>query len=240
MVGSRKLVPLKPGQVRRTTKPDAPEFGPAMQALPDDVPNPTNPKVTRSWRAFVLNLFLVAPSLGGERAGKGASEAARLAGFGAYYPDGSFKSTPDSMSSIAWKLRHDPRVQLAIQEEVRNHIRGAAPEVLSRLLHVADDTFHKDHVKAIGMLLDRSAPIETMHTVKVEHKDVFDDPGRLAALMRFLIQSGATREGLISKFGNASAPMIDRVLSGQPIDAEFDEVETPEVSDGTEGLEDVL
>jgi hypothetical protein len=228
----KKLAPLKPGQVVRRTKSGEPEWGPAMHELMQahpDTPNPKRPGMNRSYAAFVLNLFLVPPKLGGHKAGRGAAEAARLAGFG------TETSNAETMASIAYQLRSDPLVQAAIAEEVVNHIKGAAPEVVQHLMSVADDAFHKDRVKALGMLLDRSAPIQTMHTVTVKREsDLFDDLGRLARLMRYLHESGVPRAGLIAKFGSAQTPLIDRVISGQPIDADFQEV------DGTEGLEDVL
>jgi hypothetical protein len=119
--------------------------GPAMLALPSN-----------RHRAFVRALYQVKPGHGMY------VRAAKLAGFG------SPSSTPQSMATIASRLKSDERVIAAIGEEDLKHIRGAAPRALRALDHLVDTPNHKDHARGIAMVLDRAHPLETVHNVKVE------------------------------------------------------------------------
>lgn len=120
--------------------------GPAMKALPSD-----------RHRAFVRALYQVKPGHGMY------VKAAKLAGFG------SPTSTPQSMATIASRLKSDERVIAAISEEDQKHIRGAAPRALRALDRLIETPGHKDHARGIAMVLDRVLPLETQHTVKVQH-----------------------------------------------------------------------
>jgi phage terminase small subunit len=120
--------------------------GPAMKALPTD-----------RHRAFVRALYTVKP-------GHGANvKAAKLAGFGCP------TSTPGSMATIASRLAHDERVLEAIAEEDQKRIRASAPRAISALSRLVETPGHKDHARGIAMVLDRVHPVETQHTVKVQH-----------------------------------------------------------------------
>ncbi|MBY9051395.1 hypothetical protein K7462_29400 [Pseudomonas fluorescens] len=57
----------------------------------------------------------------------------------------------------------------AIEEEDKKYIRSRAPRALSALGRLIEDPRHKDHARGIAMVLDRTAPAETQHTVKVQH-----------------------------------------------------------------------
>src|SRR5580698_200728 len=105
--------PKKPRGKRRELAPLEPvdaKDGPAMLALPTD-----------RHRAFVRALYQVKPGHGMY------VRAAKVAGFGS--PD----STPQSMATIASRLKSDERVMRAISEEDQKHIRGAAPRALRAL-----------------------------------------------------------------------------------------------------------
>jgi hypothetical protein len=120
--------------------------GPAMLALPTD-----------RHRAFVRALYQVKP-------GHGANvKAAKLAAFG------TPSSSPQSMATIASRLAHDERVLEAIREEDEKRIRSSAPRAISALSRLVENPRHKDHARGIAMVLDRVHPLETQHTVKVEH-----------------------------------------------------------------------
>jgi hypothetical protein len=71
--------------------------GPKMQALPTD-----------RHRAFVRALYQVRPGHGA------AVKAAKMAGFG------TAESSPQSMATIASRLKHDDRVLEAIERRTRN------------------------------------------------------------------------------------------------------------------------
>jgi hypothetical protein len=145
--------------------------GPAMKALPSD-----------RHRAFVRALYTVRPGHGAQ------VKAATLAGFG------TAESKPASMATIASRLAHDERVLEAIAEEDKKYIRSRAPRALSALGRLIEDPRHKDHARGIAMVLDRTAPVETQHTVKVQH----DASERLVATASVLkrIADLAARAGL--------------------------------------------
>ena len=127
--------------------PEGTDWGAAMKALPSD-----------RHRAFVLALYQVSP-------GHGANvKAAKLAGFG------TSRSSPESWSSIAYALAHDERVQEAIHEMDQKMIRAAAPRALRAMVGLIEDPEHKDHARAIGMALDRTHPVQTVHTVNVNQR----------------------------------------------------------------------
>ncbi|OAF11775.1 hypothetical protein AYJ54_07905 [Bradyrhizobium centrolobii] len=123
------------------------EDGPAMKALPTD-----------RHRLFVRALYQVKPGHGAQ------VKAARMAGWG------SPTSTPKTMSVIASRLAHDPRVQAALYEEDQKRIRATAPRAIKALAALVEDPKHRDHARGIAMVLDRLHPIETTHKVTVEHE----------------------------------------------------------------------
>jgi hypothetical protein len=141
--------PRKPAKARREVEPLEPidaQDGPKMKALPSD-----------RHRAFVRALYQVKP-------GHGASvKAAKLAGFG------TPTSSPQSMATIGSRLAHDERVLDAILEEDEKHIRSSAPRALRALSHLIETPSHKDHARGIGMVLDRTYPVESVHNVKIRH-----------------------------------------------------------------------
>jgi hypothetical protein len=155
----RELAPLSPLENIGT------EDGPKMKALPND-----------RWRAFVLSLYEV-------KAGWGAkARAAKMAGFGCE------TSTSQTMANIGNRLMHDERILEAIHEVDGKRIRGIAPRGVRALEHLIETPGHRDHARAIGMLLDRVHPAETVHNVNVKHdatpnfKDTAQVMARIAEL----------------------------------------------------------
>ena len=121
--------------------------GPKMQALPTD-----------RHRAFVRALYEVKPGFGF------GVKAAKLSGWGCE------NSSAQSMATIASRLMHDERVLEAIHEEDRKRIRASAPRAIRSLQSLLEDSTHREHGRAIGMVLDRVHPAETTHMVKVQHE----------------------------------------------------------------------
>jgi phage terminase small subunit len=120
-------------------------YGPAMSALND------------RQRAFVA-AFFEAPRKHGA-----ASFAARAAGYG------SPTSSVQSIASIASRLCSDEKIQRAIQEESRKYVTTLGPMAVRALKNLLGTPKHKDHGRAVGILMDRIAPVESTHTVKVTH-----------------------------------------------------------------------
>jgi hypothetical protein len=140
----------KPSGPRRELPPminiDA-EEGPAMARLPSD-----------RHRAFVRALYQVPAGIGY------GSTAARMSGWGCE------DSSPSSMSTIASRLMHDERVLAAVHEEDRKRIRASAPRAIRALSQLIEDPDSRNHVRAVQMIMDRTHPVETSHTVTVEHR----------------------------------------------------------------------
>ncbi|UPJ69883.1 hypothetical protein [Bradyrhizobium sp. 187] len=136
----------KPRRELEPLEPIDAKDGPKMQALPSD-----------RHRAFVRALYAVRPGHGA------AVKAAKLAGFG------TAESSPQSMATIASRLKHDERVLEAIEEEDKKFIRASAPRAITALSRLIEDPRHKDHARGIGMVLDRVHPAETVHNVKLNH-----------------------------------------------------------------------
>jgi hypothetical protein len=161
----------RPGE-RREFAPLEPvdaQDGPAMKALPSD-----------RHRAFVRALYQVKPGHGMY------VKAAKLGGFG------SPTSTPQSMATIASRLKSDERVIAAISEEDQKHIRGAAPRALRALDRLIETPGHKDHARGIAMVLDRTMPLETVHSVTVAHKhDVTPDAKETAQILQRISELAA-------------------------------------------------
>jgi hypothetical protein len=162
----------RPKGERRELAPLEPvdaQDGPAMKALPSD-----------RHRAFVRALYQVKPGHGMY------VKAAKLAGFG------SPTSTPQSMATIASRLKSDERVIAAIGEEDQKHIRGAAPRALRALDRLIETPNHKDHARGIAMVLDRAMPLETVHNVTAAHKhDVTPDAKETAQILQRIAELAA-------------------------------------------------
>ena len=162
------------------------EDGPAMKALPTD-----------RHRAFVRALYQVKPGHGCQ------VKAARLAGWG------SPTSTPKTMSVIASRLAHDPRVQAALYEEDQKRIRATAPRAINALAALVENPKHRDHARGIAMVLDRVHPAETSHKLTVEHGgEVKLSASEMAKVMERI-------EALCSKF--AVALPAPKIIEGKAV-----------------------
>jgi len=184
------------------------ELGPAMKALPND-----------QWRDFVYHFV----NLTGQRGAQVA--AARAAGF-------SKDSNPSNAAKRAYFLAHDQRMIAAIAEESKKILRVAYPEGAAALINLIRNPEHRDHGRAIAMLLDRVFPAETKHNVEVVHKTIDPDQEALEEL-RALRHIGASREKLIELFGGnglsrleklEAAELERRAMSAKVIDGEAVEI----------------
>ena len=168
-----------------TRKQEWGELGPAMKALPND-----------RWRAFV-DCYLL------EKPGRGAqANAARKAGFG------NPKTSALSMTQIAWRMLRDERIVAAIAEELRKMLRAGAPEAVKALQNIIRDPSHKDHGRAIGIVLSRTDPETTHQHIDITHRNI--DP-QLEAIeeLRALRQLGTSREKMLELFGGNGLARIE-------------------------------
>jgi hypothetical protein len=121
------------------------KLGPKMQAL------------TEKQRNFIIAMFTV-------RQGHGAAvRAARAAEFG------TPSSSPQSMATIASRLMHTDAIIEAMREYGEQFLKAAGPTALRALERLILTPGHKGHERAVSAVVDRLYPIETQHTVKVEH-----------------------------------------------------------------------
>jgi hypothetical protein len=165
-------------------KQDWGQLGPAMKNLPND-----------EWRAFAEHYVT-------EKPGHGAlAAAARKAGFGK-------NSTPTNVAKIAWRMSRDERMIAAIAELSRAIIRVGAPQAANAVMALIRDPKHKDHARAIEIVLSRSDPAESRHKMEVIHKTVDPDQEALEEL-RALRQLGTPRPTLIELFGHNGLDRIE-------------------------------
>jgi phage terminase small subunit len=162
---------------RRSLAENWGQLGPAMRALPSN-----------RWRAFVEFYLLEEPGHGAQAA------AARKAGFG------RSASKPSTMARIASRLMRDERVVAALAEESKKIVRGGAPEASKALLALVRDPSHKDHARAIGMVLARTDPEVTRNDINVNHR-IIDPDQEAVEELRALRELGTSREKLLELFG---------------------------------------
>jgi phage terminase small subunit len=170
--------------MRRPKRED--ELGPAMLALKE------------RQRAFVTCLLLEPPGHGAQ------VNAARRAGYG------TAKTKPVHMANIASRLVRHPKVLAAIVEESRKMLRTGSPEAVNALLAMIRDPNHKGHVRAVGMMLERTDPTVYHQHVTVERRQSEEEMIEFAR--RFAKELGVDESRLLG---------CNRLL---PIDAEFVEV----------------
>lgn len=191
------------------------ELGPAMRAL------------SAKHRCFVeFYIFELLHNKNKDAIGAKAA-AARKAGYGR--PN----SKPKAVGDIAWRLMQDPRILAAIAEESRNLVRGGAPEAVAALLNLVRDPEHKDHARAIAMVLDRTDPITTHQQIDVTHRHVDPEQEEIEEL-RALRSLGTSREKLLELFGGNGLARLEkleaqdtarRANEAKVIDAEAVEIE---------------
>jgi phage terminase small subunit len=166
----------EPIESREPEKQDWGELGPAMQAL------------TEMKRNFVRALVTDA------KPGHGAlTRAAAVAGFGK-------NSKRATLSKHAHHLSRDEKAIAAIAEESRKVIRVGHPEAVAALFNLVRNPEHRDHARALAMVIDRCDPTVTKHSVDVTHRTIDPDREALEELQA-LRQLGATREKLLEFFG---------------------------------------
>jgi hypothetical protein len=172
-------------------KEDWGQLGPCMRALPNN-----------RWRAYVEYYLLEKPGHGSQTA------AARRAG------SGTPKTTPLNMARIASRLMRDERMVAAVAEEARKIVRGGAPEAAKALLALVRDPKHRDHGRAIAMILARTDPEVTKHDLQVTHRILDPDMEALEEL-RALRHVGAPREKLIELFGGNGLARLERLEAAE-------------------------
>jgi hypothetical protein len=181
------------------------EIGPAMRAL------------SARHRQAVIELF----NTGGNR-----TAALRRCGYG---------GSPKNLNSHASKFFSDRRVRAAIREECAARLEYLEPEIIEAVRTIANNTKFKpaDRLRALGLLWDRSRPIESKHTIAVEHHVTNDerDVQHYLAMKKI----GAPTDAFLRRFGPNGMARVEalvaaeearrRQLDGQVIDADCEAVD---------------
>ena len=212
----RKRRPGVPNKLAEPlTLPEGTEWGPCMAAIRSD-----------RHRAFVLALYSVP-------LGYGANvTAAKMAGFG------TSTTSAKCWSVIASRLAHDDKILAALHEEDQKRIRASAPRAIRALTNLVEDPGHRDHVRGIGMILDRVHPLETRHTVDVVHR--VDHNAEALDHLALMKKLGVARDKLVEMFGFSGLDRYERLLaernppkrvSGPVIEGEATEIEVKQAGE---------
>lgn len=123
----------------------------------DDLKNgPAMAKLTEKQRKFVHALFLAPRSHGA------GLFAARAAGYG------TKTSSNNSLSVIAYQMQNDPRVQAAISEASQMYLTTLGPPAVRALKKLLANPKHRDHGRALAIVMDRVTPVQSTAVLKVE------------------------------------------------------------------------
>lgn len=158
--------PRKAPKAKREVVPLEPpvdgSYGPAMAAL------------NEKQRLFVRGLF----ELPGGKYGA-ATRAARAAGYG------TPTSSPGSFASISSRLCANPAIQEAIQEVTRQYTTTLGPHAVRALKNLLGTPSHREHGRALGIVMERVAPAQSTHTIAVRHDatPAFQDSAQVMARM---------------------------------------------------------
>jgi hypothetical protein len=129
-------------------------------------------------------------------------------------------------------MSRDERMIAAIAEESQKIIRVAGPEAANALLSLVRDPTHREHGRAVALVLERTDPVTTRHDVNVTHKIIDPDTEAIEEL-RALRTIGAPREKLIELFGQNGLDRIERLEAAHRADtAKVIEGDFTEVHDG--------
>jgi phage terminase small subunit len=160
----------------------------------------------------------------------GSANATRAAAFAGYSAENH-----NALRVTAHRLAHDEKVLAALHEEASRRMRASAILAVSELTRIAGDPTHKDQVRAIAMVLDRSGLHATSeHKMTVEHTDL-DNQAMVKGIVEMCRQIGLDPRAMLGK------------VDGLVIDAEYQivapparQIEPVRNSGSTAGLEDLL
>lgn len=165
------------------------EMGPAMRLL------------TEKQRKFVLAMLLDQ----GKRFGR-LKRCAQLAGY---------TGTPLTLRTTAHDLSRNPKIIEALNEEGRKLIHGGIyADAVVAVRNLVQDAAHRDHARAVGMVIDRVHPLTTHHSVDVVHRHENPDQVALEEL-KALRQLGATRDKLLELFGPNGLDRIEALEAAE-------------------------
>jgi hypothetical protein len=107
-------------------------------------------------------------------------------------------------------------------------VRAGGAAASKALMSLVDDRDHKDHARAISMVLARTDPEIQRHDMRVEHR-VVDPDQEAAEELRALRALGTPRKKLLELFGPNGLSRIERLEAKQAETAKVIEGEYKEV-----------
>lgn len=148
------------------------------------------------------------------------TRAARMAGYTENHdsPHGGIRQT-------AWRLAHDEKVIIALNEEAKRRLQSSAPMAISELVKFAESESplpedRKLKLKAIDMILNRTGHhAKTEHKVEVKHE--YTDAQAIERIATLARQVGVDPQKLLG----FTKPDIEPA-----IDAEFTEAEEESIN----------
>jgi hypothetical protein len=128
-------------------------------------------------------------------------------------------------------MMRDPRMMAAINEEAKRIVRLGGMDAAKALLALVHDPEHRDHARAIGMVLARSDPEVSQHDVQVTHKIVDPDEEALEEL-RAARRLGASRQTLLELFGPNGLDRLEAMEARRANGAKVIDATAVEVGNG--------
>jgi hypothetical protein len=167
-----------------------PELGVAMRAL---IPR---------HRQAVLELF----NTRGNR-----TEALRRCGYGGTNAARSLRN----LHCEASKFFADRRVRAAIREECLARLEYIEPEILENVRAIGNDEKVKpaDRLRALGMIWDRSRPVESTHRIEIEHHLTNDE--RDVAHYVAMKKMGVGPDAFLRRFGAAGIARVEAMVAAE-------------------------
>ena len=168
-------------------KKDWGQLGPCMRALPND-----------RWRDFVFHLVTGPPAMAHRHALPDSLASARRT------------RIRTALTTSPTVMAHDPRTIAAIAEQSKLVVRAGAPEAVNALYGMIRNPDHKDHARAVAMVLDRTDPVVSQQNVNVTHRVIDPDAESLEEL-RALRALNTPREKLLELFGPNGLDRVERL-----------------------------
>jgi hypothetical protein len=165
-------------------KQDWGDLGPAMQALTE--------MQRDAWHLLT------------GKPGHGAlTSAARAAGYK--------ESKPGALAKHAHDLSRNPKIIAGINEEAKKVVRGVGhAEAVTAIMAMIRDPSHRDHARAVDMILSRADAVVTKQSIDVVHRTVDTDQEALEEL-RALRKLGVSAEKLREVFGGNYLRRLERL-----------------------------
>jgi len=140
-------------------------------------------------------------------------EAAERAGFGGP-PGGDPAKRDHVLRQTGYRLMHDEKIIAALHETASKNLRSGALLAVKALIRLVENEKHKDHARAIEMMLSRTGFVErTAHDVNVRGEITVNHTEEAIEQLRVLKGLGLPQPKLIELFGFSGLGRYERLLA---------------------------